>query len=185
MRTRAPLTAALLLAAGFRGADAGPRPPAGAATLVLVSAEGAERTVPAPDLRFVYFERVYYNRRAPRSADPSGRRIDVQDRRRECRCIRLEDLSGISFRKLRQIEIAYSADGREATVRLTQRNRRIREYPAATLGGALSPFLPRFAATVDGVQREFLLGAQEGADAPPGERLARILLTHGKPPRQR
>lgn len=185
MRTRAPLAAVLLLAAGFRGAAAGSRPPAEAATLVLVSPDGEERTAPAPDLAFVYFERVYYTRRAPRTEDPSGRRIDVQDRRRECRCVRLEDLSEIPFRKLRQIEISYTADGRMATVRLTHRRGVIREYQAGTLGGGQSPFIPRFAATVDGVHREFLLGAEEWSDAPPGERLARVLLSHGKPPRRR
>lgn len=185
MRTRGPLAVALFLAAGFRGADADPRPPAGAATLVLVSPAGEERTAPAPDLTFVHFERVYYTRRAPRSEDPSGRRTDVQDRRRECRCIRLEDLSEIPFRKLRQIEISYSADGRTATVRLTHRRGWIREYRAGRLGGGQSPFIPRFAATVDGVHREFLLGAEEWSDAPPGERLARVLLAPGKPPRRR
>jgi hypothetical protein len=185
VRTRAPLAAALILAAGFRGADARPRPPAEAAALVLVSPTGEERTVMASDFTFVYFERVYYTRHAPRSEDPAGRRIDVQDRRRECRCLRLEDLSEVSFRKLRQIEISYSPDGRTARIRLTYRRGEIREHPAETLGGGLSPFAPRFAATVDGVHHEFLLRADEESGGPPGERLARVLLALPKAPRRR
>ncbi len=144
--------------------------------LVIASSGGAERVVEVRDLSFVYFRRTYYQMRSPRAEDAAGRRIDVEDRRREDRSVRFEDESKARFYVLRQIEITYPEGGREALVRLTWRDGRMREVPAGSLAGGSSQLPPRFAATVDGALREFplLLG-----DAPderwPEERLVRIL----------
>ena len=101
------------------GAAPEPKAAPGNPTLVLES-PGGERTIPAVDLRFVFYERIYYRRHAPRSEEARGERVDVEDRRRECRCLRLEDWSRVKFSKVRQIEIAYPPDGAVALLRVTE-----------------------------------------------------------------
>lgn len=155
------------------------RTPRGNPTLVLASPAG-ERTVPVPDAMFVHFERLYYHRRAPRSEDASGSRMEIEDRRRECRCIRMQDWTKLKFKMIRQIEIVYPPDGNVARLRITRRDGRISEMGADSLYGGES-FGPRFAATLDGQLREFPLILAEGEQWP-DERLARILLS--RPPQK-
>jgi len=169
-------------------APAAPAPPRGP-RLVLVSSSAGERTVTVRDLKFVVFRRTYYQRRAPRAEDASGRRVDVEDRRLECRCVRFADWSKVKLKFLRQVEITYPEGGREALVRLTGRDGKVREFPAGSLFGAAGSLPPRFAATVDGTLQEFplLLGDQPGEEWPE-ERLVRILLVPPLPapaPRRR
>jgi len=156
-----------------------PRVPRGNPTLVLAG-PGGERTLPVSDLVFVHFERVYYQRSAPRAEDPAGHRLDIEDRRRECRCLRLEDWSKVKFNKTRQIEIDYPPGDPVARLRVTERNGKVRELRADSLQGASDSFAPRFAATVDGQQREFPLILAEG-EGWPDERLVRLLLQRPKP----
>lgn len=176
--------AAVLLCAGvvlLPGSARAARAPRGNPTLVLGSAAG-ERTVPAVDLAFVFFERIYYRRRAPRSEDPIGQRVEVEDRRRECACLRLQDWSKFKFSKVRQIEIDYPPDGDVARLRVTEFDGRVTEVAADSLFGAADSYAPRFAARVDGEVREFLLfRPQDGSW--PEERLVRLLLK--RPPPQR
>lgn len=152
------------------------RTPAGNPTLVIAGPTGAERTIPVGDLRFVHFERIFYQRRAPRDEEPSGRRVEVEDRRDDCRCVRFEDYSRVKFKKLRQIEIAYPPDAGAALIRLTRLNGEVSTVPADALRGGLNPLPPRFTATVDGQLREFPLVREAGANGWPEERLVRILL---------
>jgi hypothetical protein len=157
-------------------------------TLVLASPAGAERLVAVDDFRFVWFERIFYNRRAPRDQEPDGRRTEVEDRRHECLCLKLQDFSDIKLRKLRQIEIVHPADGRSAILRVTWRNGRVREIGVTGLAGGATSFAPRFAATVDGRFREFALVPGEGTHGAGDERLARVILVRlqgGPPPRGR
>jgi len=150
------------------------RTPAGNPTLVLASPAG-ERTVPVTDAVFVHFERIYYHRRAPRSEDASGSRMEIVDRRRECRCFRMQDWTKLKFKMIRQIEIIYPTDGNVARLRITRRDGRISEVGADSLYGGSESFGPRFAATLDGQLREFPLILAEGEQWP-DERLARLLL---------
>jgi len=178
------LCAAFVLAPGGAPAHAGPRTPPGNPTLVLYTPAG-ERTIPAVDLTYVYFERIYYHKGAPRSEEATGERLDVEDRRKECRCVRLEDWSKLKFSKTRQIEIEYPPDGRVALLRLTLVNGDLRQVRADSLFGAFDSFAPRFAARVDGEVREFPLLLPE-QEAWPEERLVRLLLKrppprHGRP----
>jgi hypothetical protein len=146
---------------------------------VLASNSGEERTVEVSDLVFVFYERVYYERRAPRSEGTGGRRLEVEDRRRECRCLRLEDWSKIKFKRLRQIEMVYPPGERAARLRLTLRDGQLKELPVEALFGGTGHWPPRFAASVDGTHREFPLRLEGGdVEEPewPEERLARILL---------
>jgi len=162
-------------------AGAGPPAPARAPLLVLVGPEGAERSVRSPDFKFVYFERIFYDRHAPRSEEPSGRRLDIEDRRHECTCILLEDLTIYKFKRLRQIEIVISPGETHPRLRLTERNGRVHEHPFESLAGTVSSLSPRFAETVDGVVREFPLATGEGPWNGPGERLARVLIVTAPP----
>ena len=66
-----------LVASGTLRAERPPSTPRGNPTLVLESAAG-ERTIPAVDLAFVSFERIYYRRGAPRSEEATGQRLDVE-----------------------------------------------------------------------------------------------------------
>ena len=150
-------------------------------TLVLES-PGGERTIPAVDLRFVFYERIYYRRHAPRSEEARGERVDVEDRRRECRCLRLEDWSRVKFSKVRQIEVAYPPDGAVALLRVTELDGGMRELRADSLFGAVDSFAPRFAARIDGEVREFPLILSEHGSAWPEEKLVRLLLK--RPPKR-
>lgn len=168
---------ASLLPLGASQAAATKRPPTGNPTVILAGPSGEERDHPVGDLRFVSFERIYYHRRAPRSEEPSGRRVEVKDRREECRCVRFDDYSKLKFKKLRQIEITYPADARVARVRLTRLDGDVREVGADALWGGRNPLPPRFTATIDGQVREFPVVADQGDAAGwPEERLVRILL---------
>jgi len=165
------------------GAERAARTPPGNPTLVLDS-PGGERTIPAVDLAFVFYERTYYSRGAPRSEEATGQRLDVEDRRRECRCVRLPDWSKLKFSSVRQIEIDYPPDGRMARLRVTMLDGGVRELRADALYGAVESFAPRFAARVDGEVREFLLIRPEGSSWP-DEKLVRLLLKRSPPPRGR
>jgi hypothetical protein len=182
---RAALAAsvAFILAGGPAGA--GPQPPRQPPLLVLVGPDGAERSVRASDFRFVYYERIFYDRHAPRSQEPSGRRLDIEDRRRACACILLEDLTRYKFKKLRQIEIVQTPGDAHPRLRLTERNGKVHEHPFASLAGTVDSLPPRFAATVDGVVREFPIAPENPAATGPGERLARVLLVTSPPPSSR
>ena len=164
-----------------------PRVPRGNPTLVLAG-PGGERTLPVSDLVFVHFERVYYQRSAPRSEDPAGHRLEIEDRRRECRCLRLEDWSKVKFKMIRQIEFIYPPGDPVARLRVTERNGQVRELRADSLQGASDSFAPRFAATVDSQQREFPLILAEG-EIWPDERLVRLLVQRppqgARPPARR
>lgn len=173
------LLSALLFAPAL--AARAPRTPRGNPTLVLASSSG-ERTIPVSDLVFVHFERIYYQRHAPRSEDPAGHRVEIEDRRRDCRCLRLEDWSKLKFKKIRQIEITYPPDETVARLRVTERDGKVRELRADSLSGAVESFAPRFAVTVDGEHREFPLILDEGAGGWPDERLVRLLLL--RPPQK-
>jgi hypothetical protein len=150
--------------------------------IYLYSEAAGERGVEARDLTFVHFETRYRRRAAPRSESPSGERIEIVERRRECRCVRLADYSRIKMSKIREISISYLPGSRAARVRLTLRDGRVREYPATDLYGGDGLFPPRFAATVEGVHREFplVLGADPREEWP-AESLSRILLERPRP----
>lgn len=174
----------LLLLANLPGSGFAGRSPARAPTLIIATPSGEERTVQAGDLAFVFYERTYYTRRAPRSEDVTGRRIDVEDRRRECRCLRFEDWAKIKFKRLRQIEIIYPPGERAARLRLTHGDGRLRELPVDVLFGGSSAWPPRFAASIEGTLREFPLRLEEDReDEWPAERLVRILLMRPRPAR--
>ena len=178
------LCACLFLAPGTLRAGRAARTPPGNPTVIL-EGPGGERTIPAVDLAFVFFERIYYRRGAPRSEEASGERLDIEDRRHECRCVRLEDWSRLKFSKLRQIEFVYPSDDRVARLRVTFLDGRVRELRADALSGAVESFAPRFSARVDGEVREFLLILPEHGSWPE-ERLARLLLKRPPaPPRGR
>ena len=177
------LCAALFLVPGTARAKTAQRTPAGNPTLVLHTPAG-ERTIPAVDLSFVYFERIYYHKGAPRSEEATGERLDVEDRRRECRCVRLDDWSKLKFSKTRQIEIDYPPDGFVARLRVTLIDGRMREVRADSLFGAYDSFPPHFAARVDGELREFPLILPEKGSWPE-ERLVRLLLKRPPKPRGR
>ena len=175
------LSVILILGSVLETVSAAPRPASAAKTprnnptIVLDSPEG-ERTIPAVDLRFVFYERIYYRRRAPRSEEANGERLDVADRRRECRCLRLEDWSKVKFSKVRQIEIAYPPDGPVAMLSVTEFDGRMLRLRADSLYGAADSFAPRFAARIDGEVREFPLLLTERGAAWPEEKLVRLLL---------
>ena len=158
-----------------------PKAARGNPTLVIDSPAG-ERTIPAVDLRFVFYERIYYRRRAPRTEAANGERVDVEDRRRECRCLRLEDWSRLKFSKVRQIEIAYPPDGAVALLRVIEFDGGMRELRADSLFGAADSFTPRFAARIDGEVREFPLILSERGSVWPEEKLVRLLLK--RPPQR-
>jgi len=165
---------------------AGPRAPELPPTLVIVGPGGEERTIQVNDLRFAFFERSYYQRAAPRDQEASGKRLEVGDRRRECRCVRFADWSKETFKKLRQIEITYPPADDLARLRLTFLDGRVREIAASGLFGADNLFAPRFTATIDGAVREFLLKRRADPESTwPEERLVRILLHRHAPTRRR
>jgi hypothetical protein len=168
------LPAAVVLAAPRR-LPPGPR-------LVLESAGGTSREVEVHDLKFVYDRRTYYTRHAPRSEATFGRRTDVEDRRKECRCLRLQDWSKIKFKVLRQIEIDYPVGDPSARLRITSRTGDLREIAAKDLFGGEETAPARLAATVDGVLREFPLALSGPADAWPEERVVRVLFVVSPPP---
>ena len=136
----------------------------------------------AENVTFVHFETIYRHRAAPRSESPTGERLEVVDRRQECRCVRLADYSQIKMSKIREIALSYPPGERAARVRMTLRNGKVREYAATALYGGDGLFPPRFAATIEGATREFplVLGA-EATDAWPEESLSRILLVRTEP----
>ena len=151
--------------------------------LVLGSPGGNQREVAAPDLRFVFFKRTYYTRHAPRSESPGGTRVDVEDKRAGCRCLRFQDWTRERFVQMRQIEITYPEDGRQAMVRYTSRNGGLREIHAGEFFGGATSLSPRFTATIDGVVREFPLMLGGSPDEHwPDERLLRILFLPPPPP---
>ncbi|HET6278818.1 MAG TPA: hypothetical protein VFG08_08550, partial [Candidatus Polarisedimenticolia bacterium] len=98
-------------------AAAGPRAPRQPPRLVLHSADSAERMVTVEDLSFAYFRRIFYTKSASPAESPSRQRIEIQDRREECPCLRLSDWSKIKFKKLRQMEIVYPEGSRLALLR--------------------------------------------------------------------
>ncbi len=153
-----------------------PAPPPRARTeIVLSSPARGERSIEVADLAFAYFRRTYYHKAAPRAEAPGGQRLEVADRRRECRCLRLEDWSKVKFRKLRQIEILYPEGAGEAQVRVTYRDGRLRTLPAAELYGGQSDFPPVFIATAaDGVQEYPLVLPGDPGVRWPEETLVRI-----------
>jgi len=175
------LCAASVFCVETSGATREPKTPLGNPTLVLES-PGGERTIPAVDLRFVFYERIYYRRHAPRSEEAKGERVEVEDRRRECRCVRLADWSKFKFSKVRQIEIAYPLNGAVALLRVTEMDGGMRELRSDTLFGAVDSFAPRFAARVDGEVREFPLILSEPGSGWPEEKLVRLLLK--RPPKR-
>ena len=177
------LLAVLPASVGAPGRLQAKRRPVGmAARIVLGSADGEERELDVPDLAFVFYARTYFHRRAPRSENASGRRVDIEDRRKECLCLRFDDWSKIKLGDLRQIEISYPDAGGEARVRLTDTDGGMREVAAGSLAGASTSMPPRFAATVDGALREFplILGAN-ASEPSPDERLLRVLLALPRP----
>jgi len=161
-----------------------PKAPRDNPTLVLDSPAG-ERTIPAIDLKFVFFERIYYRRHAPRSEEAKGERVDVEDHRHECRCLRLENWSKLKFSKVRQIEIVYPPDGAVAMLRVIQFDGALRELRADSLFGAVDSFAPRFAARIDGEVREFPLILSEQGSVWPDEKLVRLLLKRRPRPARR
>jgi hypothetical protein len=176
----------LLLSLAAEPAPAGPRAPRTPPRLVLLTTTAQERTVEAEDLTFAFFRRVFYTKTAPRHQSPTRQRIEVQDRREECKCLRLSDWSKIKFKKLRQITIDYPDGSRQARLRLTYRDGRVNELPASALHGATDPFPPRFGATIDGLYREFPLVVEDSlAIGWPDETLSRILLVTSTPPRKK
>lgn len=181
----AVVLAAVLPALAAHPALAGPRPARQPPLLVLVGPDGAERSVRTPDFRFVHFERIFYDRHAPRSEEPSGRRLDIEDRRHDCACILLDDLTKYKFKSLRQIEIVATPGDPHPRLRLTELNGAVHEHPFTSLAGAVDSLPPRFVATVDGVVREFPIGGQEAAADGSGERMARVLIVTSPPPSPR
>ena len=178
-RALGPVLAAALvsLVAPAREGTAGPRAPKRPPAVVLSTPDGRERLVEVHDLAFASFERIYYRKAASRFENLEGQRVDIESRRRECNCVRLEDRTKYRFKSLRQIEIDYPVDGRTARLRITHRDGSIFEVPAERLYGAGEPLPPRFSATVDGVLREYRLIRQDPEHDPwPEERLVRILL---------
>jgi hypothetical protein len=168
---------ALVLTASTAGAA---RTTPGNPTLVIETPAG-ERTMPAVDLKFVYYERVYFSRHAPREEEATGERMEVEDRRHESRFLRMDDWTKVKFFNTRQIEIIYPSDSTVARLRVTEVDGTMREIRADSLYGAVESFSPRFAARVDGEVHEFLLIAPEPG-AWPEERLARLLLKRPPPP---
>lgn len=180
---RRALAAALLLLASIPHPVLAGAPRPGTGPLIyLYSAVGGERGVDAEGVIFVHFETIYRHRSAPRSESPTGERLEVVDRRHECRCLRLADWSRIKMSKIREIALSYPPGERAARVRVTLRNGKVREYAATELYGGDGLFPPRFAATIDGATREFplVLGA-DPKDAWPAESLSRILLVRTAP----
>ena len=175
----AVLVATLLaFVAPAREGTAGPRAPKRPPALVLGTAEGRERLIEVHDLTFASFERIYYRKTATRFENLQGQRVDIESRRQECDCVRLDDWTKHKFRSLRQIEIDYPVEGRMANLRITHRDGSIFEIPAERLFGAGEPLPPRFSATVDGVVREYHLIREDPGRHPwPEERLVRILLS--------
>ena len=157
-----------------------PRTPRGNPTVVLASPSG-ERTIPVADLTFVYFKRIFYQRHAPRSETASGSRVDIEDRRKECRCLRLEDWSKIKFSEIRQIELTYPPDETVARLRVTERDGSVQVLRADSLFGARDSLAPRFFATVEGERQEFPLLLPQDAGGWPEGRLLRLLLMRPPP----
>jgi len=146
------------------------------AELVLSSADGGERSVGVGDLAFAYFKRSFYRKAAPRAQEPGGQRLEISDKRRECRCLRLEDWTKIKFLRLRQIEILYPADAGEARLRLTYRGGRLQDVPASALYGSQREIRPRFMPPVAASIREFPLLLPDAPKARwPEESLLRIV----------
>ncbi len=133
------------------------------------------------DLTFAYFKRIVYRRHAPRSESAGGSRIDIEDRRKECRCLRLEDWTRIKFQEIRQIELAYPPDQAVATLRVTLRDGSVQVLRADSLYGAKDSLSPRFFATVEGERREFPLMLTAGSGGWPEETLVRLLLLRPPP----
>ena len=178
------LTGAIALTALAPQVFAGPRPPKRDPAIILAMPDGQERLIEVTDLSFAFFERSFYQRSTPKSENLQRQRVDIEDRREECHCLRLEDWTKIKFREMQQIEIRYPPDGHFANLRITHRNGTILEMPAERLHGAGGPIPPRFSATVDGIVREYRLVLPDpDHDRWPEERLVRILLR--RPPETR
>jgi hypothetical protein len=142
-----------------------------------VSDETGTRSVEVFDLRFVFFETVYRHTHAPKTETPTGDRIEVIQKRRECDCLRLDDYAKVKFGRLREITITYPEGRHAARVRVTSRDGKVHEYPVTGLFGGTGLMPPRFSATVEGQVREFPLMLQDVAGADwPGERLVRAAL---------
>jgi len=169
-----------LVATGCASPSRGGRTPPGNPTLVLAAPSG-EKTFPVSDLTFVYFKRIFYKRHAPRSEEATGRRIDIEDRRKHCRCLRLEDWSTIKFGEIRQIELSYAGGETVAVLRVTLRDGSMQVLRADSLYGGKDSLAPRFFATVDGERREFPLILPADAGGWPEETLVRLLLIRPPP----
>ena len=168
----------IALVAPAREVTAGPRAPTAPPALVLRTPEGRERLIEVHDLAFASFERIYYRKTATRFENLQGQRVDIESRRQECDCVRLDDWTKHKFKALRQIEIDYPVDGRTANLRITHRDGSMFEIPAERLFGAGEPLPPRFSATIDGVVREYRLIREDPEHHPwPEEQLVRILLS--------
>jgi hypothetical protein len=150
--------------------------------LTFFSESTGERSAEASGLKFAFFQTLYRHTRAPRSESPTGERIEVVQKRKECDCLRLADYTRIKFQLIRQIDITYPEGARVALVRITRRDGKIREYDATALYGGDGLFPPRFAATVDGEHREFpLVLPDTPAAAWPEERVVRMIVYRTDP----
>jgi len=145
--------------------------------VTLVSEARGERTLEVFDLRFASFQTIYKHKAAPRSESPTGERIEVIHKRKECSCVRLADYSKIRLQQVRQIDVTYPEGGHVALVRITWRDGKVREYPATGLYGGDGLFPPRFTATVEGESREFPLILPDTPEATwPEDRLVRAIV---------
>jgi hypothetical protein len=179
----AALLAGVVVCAGVREAAAAPNRAAAkkekqkGQLLTLFSEAAGEREVEVPDLRFAAFETRYRHTAAPKSESPTGERIEVVQKRKECSCVRLADWSKVKMVRIRQIDLTYPEGGRVALVRITRRDGDVREYPATSLYGGDGLFPPRFSATVDGAHLEFPLVLPDTPGAAwPEERVVRMIL---------
>lgn len=179
----AAILACVVLVAPLREAAAAPNRAAAkkekqkGQLLTLFSEAAGERQVEVPDLRFAAFETRYRHTAAPKSESPTGERIEVVQKRKECSCVRLADWSKIKMVRIRQIDVTYPEGGRVALVRVTRRDGDVREYPATNLYGGDGLFPPRFTATVEGEHLEFPLVLPDTPGAAwPEERVVRMIL---------
>lgn len=153
--------------------------------LATLTTPDGERPLEVADVRFVLFRTSYRHTRAPRSESPTGERLQMIERRKECRCIPFADYGRISLSKIREIEIDASPAHPVARVRVTRRNGDLREYAATDLEGGAGLFPPRILLEEDGgATREFpLVLTADGSPAWPDEMVVRILLVRTAPPR--
>jgi hypothetical protein len=176
------ILAALLWALAAAEATAASHKPGTGQLLTLVSDETGTRSVEVFDFRFVFFDTRYRQTHAPRTESPTGERIEVIEKRKECACLRLDDYAKVKFGRVREITITYPEGLHAALVRVTRMDGKVNEYPVKGLYGGTGLMPPRFFATVDGQGREFPLMLQDVAQADwPSERLVRVALFRPRP----